>query len=195
MPDSLLEPMKWLQSHEDCDALISNGHFVKEDGALAEHIRIADHTRLGSPALSLLDDSWLQPGAFIFRTSSIAPSMLDSGWSHMEWTRLAFELCAERKRLHFMDVGTVHYHDTPGSASKQILHQDAALNLPRQVRQDIRLDPEVRRKAWQKYLRILHNLAMVYRNLGQYGRAWHYHFRSLRPPQTIKYMLYSRKLL
>lgn len=192
---SLLGPLKWLESYPECDVLISNGHFVKDDGTLSELIHIADHLRVDSPALSLLEDSWLQPGAFIFRTEGIPPSMMDSGWSHMEWTHLAFELCAEHKRLHFMDVKTVRYYDTPGSMSKQTQHQEAALDLLQSVRRDARMGHEVQRKADEKYFRTLHNLALTYWEQGQHLRAWRCHLGSLRPPHTFRYLLFSRKLI
>lgn len=189
---SLLEPMQWLVSHPECDVLINNGYFVKDGDVLIESSRIG---QVAEPAVSLLNECWLSPGASLFRTASIPPSMLKPDWSHLEWTRLAFELCAERKRLYFMDVKTVRYNDTPGSLSKQLQHQEAALDLLREVRRDPRLRPIVRRGANRKHLRTLHNLASSYWKHGQIGRAWRCHLESLRPPYTFKYLLFSRKLL
>jgi len=195
IPGSLLEPMQWLDSHSDCDVLISNGYFVGVDGSLSELIHIADHVSSKQPALSLLEDCWLQQGAFIFRTSSIPLAMMDADWTNMEWTHLAFELCAERKSLHFMDLPTMRYHDTPGSMSKLIRHHEAEQNLLGQIRRDDRFDPYVRREVGRKYLRTLHNLAMIYWQHGHRLRAWRCHLGSLRPPYTFKYLLFSRKLL
>lgn len=192
---SLAEPMKWLENHPCHDVLISNGYFVREGGVRSELIHIADHLRTGHPALSLLEDSWLQPGAFIVRTNCVSQDVMDTKWTHMEWTRLAFELCAGHKRLHFMDVPTVLYFDTPGSLSKQLKHLEAELDLLRSIRRDARLDAKVRQSAGRKYLRALHNLAMRYWERGQYGRAWRCHMQSLRPPNTLRYLLFSRRLL
>jgi len=190
---SLLEPMRWFESHSDYDVLINNGYFIKDDGVISESTHIASH--VNQPALSLLDECWLSPGACIFRTASIPVSMLNSDWSHQEWTHLAFELCAQNKRLHFMDVATVHYYDTPGSMSKQIKQHEAALDLLGLVRHDGRMEAKVRRKADRKYLRTLHNLAATYWGHGRYMRAWRCHLGSLRPPHTFKYLLFTRKLL
>jgi hypothetical protein len=121
--------------------------------------------------------------------------MLSGNWDHLEWTHLAFQLCAEHKRLHFMDVATVRYSDTPGSLSKQMKHHEAALDLLREVRRNSRLDPAVRRQADLKYLRVLHDLAATYWRRGRYIQAWYRHLGSLRPPQTFKYLLFTRKLL
>jgi len=195
IPGSLQNPLTWLASHGECDVVISNGYFVKQDGVRSELHHIADHVRRRNPALGLLLDGWLTPGAFICRTASIPPSMVNEGWSNMEWTRLAFELCAERKRLHFMDVPTMCYYDTPGSLSKAVRHHEAELELLAQVRGDARFDVETRHAASRKYLRTLHHLAMKYWEQGDHARAWRCHLGSLRPPYTFKYLLVSRKLL
>lgn len=193
--DSLLEPVVWLESHPDCDVLISNGHFVKESGALSEFIHIADHIRIRQPALSLLDDGWLAPGAFVCRTKSVPEKMLDLGWDQMEWTHLAFEICAANKRLHFMDLPTALYYDTPGSMSKDRAHLEAALDLMRSIRSDSRMSAEVRKKADKKYRNVLHMLAARCCAEGDIKRAWRYHLASMRPPCTLNYLLFSRKLL
>ena len=193
--DSLLEPMKWLESHPDCDIVISNGYFVTESGALSEFIHIDDHIRIGQPALSLLDDGWLAPGTSVFRTKTVPQNMLDSHVGQMEWTRLAFEICAVKKQLHFMNVPTALYYDTPGSMSKNVAHQEAALDLMRSIRSDSRMSREVRAKADRKYHNILHILAAGFGAKGDIRRAWRYHFASMRPPYTLEYLLFSRKLL
>lgn len=190
---SLEEPLRWITAHPDCDALISNGYFVKEGSSLSELTHISDH--ISQPALSLLRENWLQPGAFIFRTGSIPSDLLTSTRSHMEWTRLAFELCATNKRIHFLDVPTVLYNDTPGSESKKLTYAEAALDLLQITRRDARLSSEVRRKANGKYFNTLHTLAVRYWQDGEYKRAWRCHFQSMRPPHTLKYLLFSRKLL
>lgn len=191
--DSLMAPLQWFASHPECDVLVNNGYFVSPDGAMRESTHIATH--VDHPAMGLLNECWLSPGASIFRTASIPASMLDADWSHLEWTHLAFELCAERKQLHFMDIKTVRYNDTPGSMSKQVRHHETALDLLRLVRRDARLAAKIRRAADRKYLRTLHNLVPRYWERGEYGRAWHCHLQSLRPPDTFKYLLFSRKLL
>jgi hypothetical protein len=143
----------------------------------------------------LVENGWLVPGAFVFRTSSVPSSMFNPRWNNMEWTRLAFELCGEKKRLHFLDVSTMRYHDTPGSLSKHVRHHEAELQLLAEVKQDTRLEGEARQAAGYKYLRTLHNLSMAYRRQHQWRRAWVCHLRSLRWPYTFKYLAFSRKLL
>ncbi len=190
---SLLGPMHWLEAHPGCDVMVTNGYFVKDGEPLTEFTHIADH--VAYPVLSLLDESWLQPGAFVCRTGAVPSEMLASDWNNLEWTHLAFELCAEGKRLHFMDVPTVYYSDTPGSMSKETQQDEAAVDLLRLVRNDTRLGVEVRSAAYEKYLRLLHDLAWRYWKQGQYRLAWQCHLASLRSPQTFRYLLFSRKLL
>lgn len=190
---SLQEPLQWLEDHPDCDVMINNGYFAREGRPLVGFTDIPSH--VDHPALSLLDESWLQPGAFMCRTTSIPADMLDSKWDNMEWTHLAFELCAEHKRLHFMDIPTVHYNDTPGSMSKEMRQHEVALDLLQSVYRDSRQDAEVRRGAYRKFLRSLHDLAWGYWKQGQYGRAWRAHLASLRPPYMFRYLLFSRKLM
>lgn len=193
MENALLKPLTWLADHPRCDVVVTNGYFVREGGKLVESSHLADH--VANPALSLLDENWLSPGASIFRTRSIPPDVLDADCDHQEWTRMAFELCARGKQAHFMDVPTVLYHDTPGSLSKQPKHRRASLDLLEFVRKDARLAPGVRKKAERKYRNTLHMLAMQSWEEGEAARAWRYHLASLCPPGTLKYLLFSRRLL
>lgn len=195
MADSLLEPLQWLENNTDGEILITNGYFVRADGALSESIQIADHIQINQPALSLLNDGWLAPGTSFFRTKAIPESMLDSHWTQMEWTYLAFEICASGKRIHFLNAPTALYYDTPGSMSKNAAHQEADLDLMRSVRSDLRMTREVRARADRKYHNILHILSERCRSKGHLLAAWQYHLASMRPPYTLEYILFSRKLL
>ncbi len=190
---SLLDPMEWLESHRDCDVLVSNGYFVRNGMQSEKFTHIANHVE--HPSLSLLDECWLAPGAFICRTETVASDLFASEWSNLEWTRLAFELCAEHKRLHFMDIPTVRCNDTPGSMSKGMRQNEVVLDLLREIQGDPRMDVEVRKAAYRKYLRSLHNLAWEYWKQGQRRHAWSCHVASLRPPYSFKYLLFTRKLL
>lgn len=193
--DSLLMPVEWLESHKEHDVVVTNGHFVAEDGGYSEFIHIADHVRIGDAALSLLDDGWLAPGAFICRKKSISPNMLDPRWNQMEWTHLAFEISAANKKIHFMNWSTALYYNTPGSMSKDAAHLEALIDLMESVRSDRRMSTLVKNKANRKYHNALHMMAARYCREGNLRQAWRYHLRSMRPPYTFEYLLFSRKLL
>lgn len=190
---ALQRPLQWLTEHPQCDVVITNGYFISRNGEKTQSTHISNH--VDNPGLSLLDENWLSPGASFFRNQSIGPEYFRVALDHHEWTQLAFELCAGHKRLHFMDIPTVLYHDTPGSMSKQFQHRESELVLLRQVRSDSRLDAAVRGKANRKYCNVQHILAMEYWKQGSYGRAWRSHLASMRPPYIFKYLLSSRKLL
>jgi hypothetical protein len=192
IPGSLAEPMRWFHEHQECDVLVNNGYY-KRLGKLVKSSQLADQN--GDPALALSNECWLSPGAFLCRTASVPASMLSVERGQLEWTYLAFELCAEHKRVDFMDVPTVRYLELPGSLSKQPQHREAALELLRGIYHDTRHSPKVRHSAYRKYLRTLHNLALEYWNRGQHGKAWRCHLNSLLPPYTLRYLLFSRKLL
>ena len=57
------------------------------------------------------------------------------------------------------------------------------------------MSPEVRAKADKKYHVALHILAAKCADEGDLRRAWRYHLASMRPPYTLDYLLFSRKLL
>jgi len=192
--NTLHKPVTWLDSQANYDAIITNGYFAAPDGTVSPLNQFTDQSISKHPALMLVENGWLVPGAFVFRTSGVPYSMFNPSWSNMEWTRLAFELCGAKKRLHFMDIPTMRYHDTPGSLSKHVRHHEAELQLLGEVKQDARLEGEARRAAGYKYLRTLHNLSMAYRRQQQWRRAWACHLRSLQWPYTFKYLAFSRKL-
>lgn len=193
--DSLHAPMEWLESNADCDVLITNGCSVSTEGAKSELNRIADHLRIGNPLLSLLEDSWLQPGAFVCRSRSISAHALTTSLSCMEWTQIAYQICLANKRINFLDVPTVRHYDTPGSLSKKPAYVEASLALMRMMRSDVRLDGKVRKRADRKYHDMLHTLAMENWRSGDMGLAWRFHLASMRHPYTFKYLLCSRYLL
>lgn len=191
--DSLLAPLQWLQAHADCDVLATAGAFVRPDGSLQKSTHVARH--VARPDLGLLEECWLAPGATFFRSASVSTGMVDAPWSYLEWTWLAFELCARNCCIRFLDADTVRYHDTPGSMSKHLGYHRAELDLLRSVRRDMRLAADVRRAASGKYFRTLHNLSLQQWREGRHVQAWRYHLCSLTPPHTFQYLLFSRKLL
>ena len=192
--DSLLQPLTWLDTHPACDVVVTNGYSVRDGKAENELTHQANH--VASPALSFLDENWLDPGAGFFRTQSINATLFDTLEDHHEWGYLAFSLCRKGKQLHFMDVPTVMYSaDTFGSLSKIWAHREAELKFLRFIHDNAGADRLLRRKAERKYRNALHIMAWEYLKRGQPGRAWRYHLASLRPPYTFKYLMFSRKLL
>ena len=191
--DVLLKPVMWFENNPQCDVVVTNRYYVKDNGPVIEFACLADHAV--QPVLSLLDENWLSAGTGFFRTSTTIPAFMSVDKGHQEWTHLAYRLCTEGRQLHFMDVPTALVYDTPGSMSKKMVHQEAALDLLQLIRHDSRMDILVHKKAEFKYRNALHVLAMNYWRLGDHKRAWCCHLASLRPPHTFKYIFFTRKLL
>lgn len=180
-------------NHFDWDVLITNGYFCRSGESRPMYLDLKSHAI--HPLRSLLSESWVCAGATIFRSESISADFLDMERNHQEWTYIAFRLVMEEKRIAFMDAPTVVYHDTGGSASKLIEHQEEALSLLEQMSADSRVDGETRSLMERKYRNMLHVIALQYWRQGDRRKAWIYHLRSMRQPFTFKYLLFSRKLL
>lgn len=190
---SLRMPLEWIDTHATCDVLVTNGRFVKANGTSYDSTHIADH--INDATMGLLRECWLSPGAFICRTKSMPVSLLDLEWNNLEWTRLAFELCALGKRINFFDIQTVRYNDTPGSTSKQLAQDEASIRLWKWVGNDARFSRATRRGARRNYAHALHDMAWKYSQGGYNRQAWTCHFASLRSLQMLKYLAFTRKLI
>lgn len=184
---------KYILDHSDWDVLVTNGYFSRLGERRPMYLDLQSHAI--HPLRSLLSESWVCAGATIFRSESISAAFLDMERNHQEWTFIAFRLVMEEKRIAFMDAPTVVYHDTGGSASKLIEHQEEALDLLEQMSAHPRVDRETRRLMERKYRNMLHVLALQHWQRGARRKAWIYHLRSMRQPFTFKYLLFSRKLL
>lgn len=195
--DELLEPgmgqlVQQMGIRADWDVIVTNG-YGRSKGVLSPWVPdLMSHAL--HPALSLVGECWLSPGASVFRSMSVPVTLLETGRDHHEWTYLAFLLVLEGKRIRFLDIPTVVYNDTAGSASKSFAHREAALRLLESMRADPRTDRETRAALERKYRNTLHTLAAACLRDGARRKAWRYHLRSLRPPFTFKYLLFSRKM-
>jgi hypothetical protein len=182
-----------LADNPDWDVLITNGYFSSNADLRPMYLDLATHAV--HPLRSLLAECWLFPGASIFRTESISAQFLDVKRDYHEWTYIAFLLAVEGKRISFLDVATVTYYDTQESASKSFEYEEAALDLLDIMKADRRLDNKTLAIMERKYRNVLHTLASRCWRRGARRKAWHYHLRSMRPPFTFQYLLFSRKLL
>lgn len=190
---ALRQPLARISATPTCDVLVTNGLFVPRSGPSTEFTHMEYHVR--DPLRGLLRENWLQPGGFIGRTATVEPRLVASDWSNMEWTKLALELCAAHKNIEFMDVPTVRYNDTPGSASKQRRQGEASVQLWQWVAADKRFDSDIRRGARHNRARTLHNMAWQCWLDGERRKAWLYHLASLRSRQLLRYAAFTRKLV
>lgn len=177
----------------DWDVLITNGYFSANGKNTPMYLDLGAHA--AHPLRSLMSECWLFPGASVFRTETISAEFLDTDRDHHEWTYIAFLLAIDKKRIGFLDVPTIVYNDTPVSASKLFKHEEEQISLLEEMKADARVDALTRTIIERKYRNTLHVLAHHYWQRGARGKAWDYHLRSMRPPFTFKYLLFSRKLL
>ncbi len=116
-----------LAENLDWDVLITNGYFSSNAALRPMYLDLAAHAV--HPLRGLFAECWLCPGASIFKTESISTQFLDVKRDYHEWTYIAFLLAVEGKRISFLDVATVTYHNTHESASKSFEYEEAALDL------------------------------------------------------------------
>lgn len=193
LPAGMAQVAEHAASNHDWDVLITNGYFSANGKRTPMYLDLGVHA--AHPLRSLMSECWLFPGASVFRTESVSAAFLDTDRDHHEWTYLAFLLTIDKKRIGFLDVPTIVYNDTPISASKLFRHEEEQISLLEEMKADARVDALTRAIIERKYRNTLHVLARHYWQRGVRGKAWSYHLRSMRPPFTFKYLLFSRKLL
>ena len=189
-----LERLAEHMSHDpDWDVIVTNGYGCSNGEMRPWVPDLMAHAI--HPVRSLMAECWLSPGAAIFRSEAVSSAFLDVKRDYHEWTYIAFLLIMDGKRVRFLDVPTVTYYDTQHSASKSFAYEEAALELLDTMKAEPRLDGETLAIMEKKYRNTLHTLAFRYWRRGARRKAWRYHMRSMRPPFTMKYLLFSRKLL
>jgi hypothetical protein len=179
---------------DEWDVLIANRLRERGGKTEREHPGLLGYAK--DPLLSLLQNNWLGPGAVFYRTQRISVDLIDVGHGHHEWTHIAFRIARDADiRLRFIDRPTAIYHDTPESMSKHSRHYQEELKLLAELKSEQGLDSHVRARLSSKYANSLHMAAAKAASGGDWWRAWQFHLKSLRPPHTLKYLLYTRKLL
>lgn len=145
------------------------------------------------PLCALIRENWLASCGGLYRSVSVTEDYFDGRTRYFEWTLLAFKLASTLKMV-FVDAPTYRIHDSPSSLSKSeayreaevgVLNQILALELPANVKSGLRI------KLGKAY----HSLSNYYRQEGELKRAWSYHLTSLRYPEGLRYLTYTRRLL
>jgi glycosyltransferase involved in cell wall biosynthesis len=175
------------------DVLIANGNRHSAAGICPWIEHMERHA--SDPLAGLVTENWLSPGNSVFRTETINSESLRVDRDHHEWTYIAYHLLFEQRRIEFVDRIVAIYNDTSESMSKRTLHEPEELRLLEDLLEDERLSPDMRRAIEDKYRNLLHITAERYRLAGHTMSAWHYHLRSLRPPYTLRYIAFTRRLL
>jgi hypothetical protein len=191
LPNALSTRLQCLVD-EHADAVVTTGYWISTE---TKRIHIPDIGRHQDDLLSgIIERCWLASCGGLFRTSSVSARHFDDLPDLCEWTCVAFRLALARAKLRLLDVPTYNVYDTAGSLSKSDAFEDATLRLLAAMRAE-RLPSSVREKLERKYRAALHDAAERYRRARNLRKAWHCHLRSIKPPHTLRYGAYTRKLL
>lgn len=190
---SLLQEECPLSDPPDWQVLITN-RLCRYNGELRrEYSDLAAAKR--APVAMLLRENWLSAGASIFATDAVDAALIDVGRDNHEWTHMAFRLACRGYKLRFVDVPAAVYNDTEASLSKSQKHQEQELDMLEALAGEPSADDTARALVERKYRNLLHVMSARSLEKGDYRDAWIYHLKSMRPPHTFRYLLYSRKLL
>lgn len=183
------------EASSDWDVLVTNRLLDKNGSFVCENTGLA--TAAVGPVLALLQENWLSAGASLFATRVIDERVIDVGRDHHEWTHLAFRLASSDYRIKFMDEPTAIYRNSEDSLSKLEAHRIQELDMLRALGAEAREQGqrELGRCVEAKYRNALHRMAERCRRSRHLASAWHYHLKSLKPPYTLKYLAYTRKLM
>jgi glycosyltransferase involved in cell wall biosynthesis len=174
------------------DLVVTNG-FVEIGGD--KKIQIPNITQHQDNELEgIISRCWLASCGGLFKSSSIQKEYFDGTTDHQELTLLAFKLAVFKKKIHFMDNQTYIVHDTPSSASKSFTHLETSIDVLKKMR-TYDIPRNARNKLELKYRNTLHVLAVQCIRQGLYKLAWIYHIKSLKPPYTLRYFPFTRKLI
>ena len=192
LADALATRLAPMRTDPAIDVVVTSGFRTAGE---ARHIDIPDITRhQADPLNGIIERCWLPSCAGLFRTAAIGPGYFDGLPDLCEWTALAFRLAVHRRNIHFLDVASYNVNDTPESLSKGDEFVEEMLRVLGTMRSHA-LPEAARAKLERKYRAAMHGAAEHYRRSGHATKAWRYHLKSMRPPYTLHYGSYTRKLL
>jgi len=192
LPHALSTGLELLQAEPAVDLVVTTGYWMSGG---ERRIHIPDIGRHQDDAVDgILERCWLHPGGGLFRASTIRAEDFENLPDLCEWTYLAFKLALDGRDIRFLDIPTYVAYDTPRSASKSHDFPEAIIEVLERIRA-FALPAATRNTLEEKYRAALHNAAEHYRRAKQLGKAWRFHLMSLKPPFTLRYLAYTRKLV
>jgi len=192
LPDALWTRMEPMLQDPGIDLVATSGFFESKGELKPDIPNISEHQ--DKPLLGIAKRCWLSSCGGLFRSSSITPEYCDGSTNYQELTLLAFKIAVSNKKILFLDKPTYVVHDSQGSLSKSLEHIEASEDVIQEMLQR-QLPADVRAVLEEKYRNILHVLSASYFNSGRLAKSWLYHLRSMKPPYTLKYIYFTRKLL
>jgi hypothetical protein len=192
LPHALATALEILQADGATDLAVTTGYW---NSGGTSCIDIPDIVREQSdPLRGIIERCWLHPSGALYRTSAVSQAYFEDLPPLCEWTFLAFRLALDRRSIRFVDCPTYVAYDTPGSLSKSSAFAEATIGVLERMRK-YPLPPAVRGPLERKYRAALHDMAERWRQEGKLTKAWRFHLKSIRPPQGLRYLAYTRKLV
>jgi glycosyltransferase involved in cell wall biosynthesis len=192
LPHALATGLKIMHVEPWVDLVVTTGYWFSGN---RRQIHIPNIARHQDDAVNgIIERCWLSACGGLYRASTISQNYFEHLPDFCEWTCLAFRLALDRRNIRFLDLPTYNVYDSPGSQSQSDEYLEAALGVLAAMRAHP-LPPEARDRLEQKYRAALHRAAEHYRQAKQWGKAWRFHLKSLKPPYTLRYAAYTRKLL
>jgi glycosyltransferase involved in cell wall biosynthesis len=192
LPHALISRYECLSTNNNIDAVVSNGFFHNNGKTVISHPNIT--ACQNDPLGSVLNHVWLNPGAALFRTSTIESHIFAEMPQYLEWTYLALRLSLEKRLLFIDNPSFVHYLDLPFSIWRSetcILYQPCALerilalNLPKTAKARYK-------KSWAN---ACHSVSRLHSEKGEYSSAWAWQKKSLKKRINLRHLPYTFSLL
>ena len=191
VPTALQVRRAALAERADCVAVVTNG-WRRDARGDAPHMDSFEGVRR-DPLRSLLEYNWLLPGAWLARTDAFRDEVFAGMPRYLECTYLAVRF-ATTHRTCFLDEPTVAWSaDTPHSVSKS---REYVLGLESALQRILELDfpADVRRGFRRKLAWAQHCAARLLLAEGRSQAAWGTHLRSLRGPDSWRFLSLTPRL-
>lgn len=191
LAESLECRVKEMEHNKSVDVVVSSG-FYNSNGEQAIHIPNITSNQ-ADPLLGIVEGCWLSSCGGLFRSARVGTEYFDGETNNQEITLLAFKLAINHLKILFIDKPSYIVRNTTESLSKSFEHSKSAVPVIKKMRR-FRLPKEVKSRLESKYRNVLHVLSEQEYRQGNMIEAWVYHIKSMRPPYTLKYLSFTRKL-
>lgn len=193
LPSALTMRLDVLQNNHNVAAVVSNGQINRSGSSIFSLEQVPRST---SDAFQMLPEmNWFPSAAAgLFRSAIVGIDYFAHEDRHLEWTTLAFRICAAGLVIKFLKEPGFVIEDSPESLSKSSAYQiGLASTLRRILDSDM---PTPIRKMWQrKYAGALHDLSDYYLRSGRRWPAIQTHLRALCQPGGLRFLSYTRHLV
>lgn len=193
MPLSIWKRLQPFTSSPDADLVVSNGYFASGGDAIRVDIENFERCQ-ADPLIDIIDRCWLSSCGGLFKKSSFSQEFFSDDADYLEWTLLAFRIAQKKYKIVFINELLYKINNTRNSLSKTVEYSNSWVGML-EVMRNYELPQRAKRLLERKYRNALHIQAKHLHEDGKYLLAWQSHLRSLLPPHTLRFILFTRKIL